>query len=212
MSILTKKGMVEPLRDYIREGKPFMGICLGLQLLFEGSEESGGVEGLGVVPGRVTKFDTAFGLPVPHIGWNELEAKRASPLLASVGDRRVYFVHSFRATPSPANAEWVLATSNYGNEFVAAIEKGAVCAAQFHPEKSGAAGLDILGAFLDPAAAAKQPAPAAHGNGASAGQRGLAKRVIACLDVRSNDAGDLVVTKVGAGPPFCSFFVLGLVC
>lgn len=77
--------------------RPFFGICLGLQLLFEGSEESGGVEGLGVIPGRVTKFDTAMGLPVPHIGWNELDISQPDNLmLQAVGGRRVYFVHSYR--------------------------------------------------------------------------------------------------------------------
>ena len=80
----------------MQEGKPFLGICLGLQLLFEGSEESGGCEGLGIIPGQVTKFDTALGLPVPHIGWNDLQQTRSSTLLGAVGSQRVYFVHSYR--------------------------------------------------------------------------------------------------------------------
>jgi glutamine amidotransferase/cyclase len=81
----------------VQEGKPFFGICLGMQLLFEGSEENGGWEGLGVIPGRVNQFDTAMGLPVPHIGWNTLEQKHTSDLLSTVGPSdRVYFVHSFR--------------------------------------------------------------------------------------------------------------------
>lgn len=79
-----------------QEGKPFLGICLGLQLLFDGSEENGGCEGLGVIPGQVTKFDTALGLPVPHIGWNDLQQTRPSTLLSAVGDQRLYFVHSYR--------------------------------------------------------------------------------------------------------------------
>ncbi|KAG2427097.1 hypothetical protein HXX76_012608 [Chlamydomonas incerta] len=204
MTILTKKGLVQPLKDYIHSGKPFLGICLGLQLLFEGSEESGGCEGLGLVPGAVTQFDTALGLPVPHIGWNNLAPARGSALLDGVGDKRVYYVHSYRATPSPANKDWVLATTSYGGEFVAAVNKGQVSAVQFHPEKSGATGLDILQGFLEPeAAVAARKAAAAHATAASAASaahaahspRGLAKRVIACLDVRSNDQGDLVVTK-----------------
>jgi glutamine amidotransferase/cyclase len=110
--------------------------------------------------------------------------------LSTVGDRRVYFVHSYRATPTESNADWVLATSEYGGDFVAAVQKGQVCAAQFHPEKSGAAGLDILRCFLDPASAPATPVPTT-----TTRLTGLAKRVIACLDVRANDAGDLVVTK-----------------
>lgn len=171
--------------------RPFFGICLGLQLLFEGSEESGGVEGLSIIPGRVTRFDAAYGLPIPHIGWNTLDLPRPSSMLGDDLARRVYFVHSFRATPCDANADWVAATSSYGDNFVAAVQRGNVFAAQFHPEKSGAAGLDILGAFLGAPGAATPSTPrVTNGN-----PRGLAKRVIACLDVRANDAGDLVVTK-----------------
>ena len=226
----------------MQAGKPFLGICLGMQLLFEGSEENGGVEGLGVIPGRVTKFDTSLGLPVPHIGWNTLEqrytylrlclpvqaslsdmitahlsfacswkhakqsfdtltwpvecwreegkamhcctacmlnvlescpsvitrasreaqevcslqgrvnvtpCRRESKLLAKVGDRRVYFVHSYRATPLPENDDWVLATTEYGGSFISAVQKGEINATQFHPEKSGTAGLDIIESFLE---------------------------------------------------------------
>ncbi|KXZ41596.1 hypothetical protein GPECTOR_374g159 [Gonium pectorale] len=201
MTILTKQGLVEPLKEYIQSGRPFLGICLGLQLLFEGSEESGGCEGLGIIPGAVTQFDTRLGLPVPHIGWNNIAPTRGSDLLDGVGDRRVYYVHSYRATPSAANKDWVLATTQYGGEFVAAVNRGSVSAVQFHPEKSGATGLDILAGFLQPeeAAAARRQAAASASSSASssspAGPSGLAKRVIACLDVRSNDTGDLVVTK-----------------
>ncbi|KAK9839700.1 hypothetical protein WJX81_007064 [Elliptochloris bilobata] len=193
MGVLARRGYIEPLKEYIQAGRPFLGICLGLQLLFEGSEENGGVEGLGLVPGRVTAFDPAAGLPVPHIGWNDLLQKKASRLLQPVGEQRVYFVHTYRAVPDAANADWVLATSEYGGEFVSALKCGEVHATQFHPEKSGAAGLDILRAFLDASEAdlALEPAlPSSNGHA-----RGLAKRVIACLDVRANDAGDLVVTK-----------------
>mmetsp|Transcript_24178 Transcript_24178/g.52814 ORF Transcript_24178/g.52814 Transcript_24178/m.52814 type:complete len:561 (-) Transcript_24178:1171-2853(-) len=189
MRILKKKGMVEPLKEYLQEGRPFLGICLGLQLLFDGSEENGGCEGLGIIPGNVTQFDTSLGLPVPHIGWNDLQQARPSTLLQSVGDKRVYFVHSYRASPSDKNKDWVLSTTDYGVPFVSAVSKGQVSAVQFHPEKSGVTGLNIMQAFLEPAAA---PAPAPT---SSAAVHGLAKRVIACLDVRSNDAGDLVVTK-----------------
>ena len=111
-------------------------------------------------------------------------------LLSQVGDRRVYFVHSFHGTPAPENADWVLATADYGGEFIAAIQKGNVCATQFHPEKSGQAGLDILRSFLEPGAVGPYQEAGHDGS-----LHGLAKRVIACLDVRANDRGDLVVTK-----------------
>lgn len=97
-----------------------MGICLGLQLLFEGSDENGGCEGLGIIPGSVRRFDVAKGVKIPHIGWNTLLQKQDSDLLECVGEQRVYFVHSYRAAPESANAEWVLSTSNYGKEFVSA--------------------------------------------------------------------------------------------
>ena len=193
METLKDRGLEEPLKDYIREGRPFLGICLGLQLLFEGSDEGGGVEGLGLVPGRVEAFDpTALSLPVPHIGWNGLqEVGPGSGLLRDVGDRQVYFVHSFRAVPEPANSDWVLATSRYGEDFVAAVRSGNVHATQFHPEKSGEVGLGVLRNFVE---GAQDPDLAAAARGTQAPPQ-LTKRVIACLDVRSNDSGDLVVTK-----------------
>uniref|UniRef100_A0A7S0V8H8 Imidazole glycerol phosphate synthase hisHF n=1 Tax=Polytomella parva TaxID=51329 RepID=A0A7S0V8H8_9CHLO len=195
MDILQKKKYVDPLMEYLKSDRPFLGICLGLQLLFEGSEESGGCEGLGLIPGRVTKFDASLGLPVPHIGWNTLNVRNPSALLLSdVGARRVYYVHSFRATPSSRNGDWVLATSPYGGDFVAAVNKGNVSATQFHPEKSGRTGLDVLGRFLDPTVAPTS-SPSLSSPSSSSSATGLARRVIACLDVRSNDKGDLVVTK-----------------
>ncbi|KAL4524632.1 hypothetical protein Ndes2526A_g06748 [Nannochloris sp. 'desiccata'] len=188
--ILEKRGYTQALKDYILADRPFMGICLGLQLLFDGSEENGGCEGLGIIPGTVAHFDTKLGLPVPHIGWNDLKQKRSSSLLSTVGDRRVYFVHSYRAEPSDANKDWVLSTTDYGTEFISSVNNGNVCASQFHPEKSGEAGLDILRCYLDPSSAPTTPVPCT-----STRPHGLAKRVIACLDVRANDNGDLVVTK-----------------
>lgn len=206
MEVLQKREYIKPLVDYIQDGKPFFGICLGLQLLFEGSDESGGHEGLGVIKGKVGEFDVSKGLPVPHIGWNTLHQARSSELLSSVAPSdRVYFVHSFRALPTEANVDWVLSTSHYGEDFVAAVCKGAAMATQFHPEKSGATGLNILQSFLEPdSAEAAAAADAANqrtlaalssSDGSGLGGLGLARRVIACLDVRSNDAGDLVVTK-----------------
>lgn len=193
MDILKQRGLVDPLREYCASGKPFMGVCLGLQLLFDGSEESGGVEGLGIIPGMVRKFD-APDLIVPHIGWNTLDVKKNSGLLKDVppGDR-LYFVHSFRATPEPNNEDWILATCDYGGEFVAAVQKNEVCACQFHPEKSGARGVGIFKNFLEGNLSETKDAPVK--SNAVGTDVGLARRVIACLDVRSNDNGDLVVTK-----------------
>ena len=151
------------------------------------------MEGLGIIPGTVRKFD-APDLIVPHIGWNTLDVKKNSGLLADVppGDR-LYFVHSFRATPEPANEDWILATCDYGGEFVAAVQKDEVCACQFHPEKSGARGVGIFKNFLE--GDVKETADAVVKSSAVGTDVGLARRVIACLDVRSNDNGDLVVTK-----------------
>eukprot|EP00873_Tetraselmis_striata_P046407 jgi/Tetstr1/466671/TSEL_011159.t1 len=188
MDAMRSKGYIDPLKEYLSSGRPFLGICLGLQLLFEGSEENGGIEGLGIIPGQVKLFDAAHRLPVPHIGWNTLEVGKPSRLLANLDDRRVYFVHSFCAAPTKENSDWVLSTTKYGDDFISSIKKGEIHATQFHPEKSGAAGLQILRDFVLPHG--EECIPAAVTN-----TRGLAKRVIACLDVRANDRGDLVVTK-----------------
>jgi|TARA_B100001540_G_scaffold114702_1_gene102765 glutamine amidotransferase/cyclase len=188
MDILRERGLIEPLREYVRSDKPFLGVCLGLQLLFDGSEESGGVEGLGLIPGSVGKF-RGEGLIVPHIGWNLTNTKKSSGLMDGMESERVYFVHSYRATPSEENKDWVLATCDYGGEFIASVQKGNVMACQFHPEKSGATGLGVFQRFLEDAE------PTGQFGTAPSAANGLARRVIACLDVRSNDNGDLVVTK-----------------
>ena len=134
----------------VQADRPFMGICLGLQLLFDGGDENGGVEGLGIIPGRVGEFTAAPGAPVPHIGWNTLQQRRPSRLLsAAAATDRVYFVHSFRAVPDAANDDWVLATGHYGEDFVAVVNKGNVHASQFHPEKSGRVGLQLLDNFVN---------------------------------------------------------------
>jgi glutamine amidotransferase/cyclase len=188
MQRLHQMGYFEALQDYLRQDRPFLGICIGLQALFEGSEESTGVAGLGIIPGIVRRFE-AGALSVPHMGWNGLRIERESPLLAGLEDEKLYFVHSYRAEREQANADWVLATTDYGCEFVSAVQKSRVTAFQFHPEKSGPAGLRLLERFLA-AAPMEVGMPRPRG-----GQTRLAKRVIACLDVRTNDAGDLVVTK-----------------
>jgi imidazole glycerol-phosphate synthase len=188
MDILKQRGLIEPLKDYVLSDKPFLGVCLGLQLLFDGSEESGGVEGLGLIPGSVDKF-RGEGLIVPHIGWNLTNTKKSSGLMDGMESERVYFVHSYRATPTEANKDWILATCDYGGEFVASVQNGNVMACQFHPEKSGATGLGVFQRFLEDAK------PTGQFGTAATVKDGLARRVIACLDVRSNDNGDLVVTK-----------------
>ncbi|CAJ2639812.1 unnamed protein product [Trifolium pratense] len=187
MEVLSKTGMGEALCSYIEKDRPFLGICLGLQLLFESSEENGPIKGLGLIPGTVGRFDSSNGFRVPHIGWNALQIAKESEILDDVGNHHVYFVHSYRAMPSDDNKEWISSTCDYGDKFIASIKRGNVHAVQFHPEKSGDVGLSILRRFLYP-----KSNVAKTGEGKASK---LAKRVIACLDVRANDNGDLVVTK-----------------
>ncbi|XP_068652400.1 imidazole glycerol phosphate synthase hisHF, chloroplastic isoform X2 [Aristolochia californica] len=189
MDVLNQKGMAEALCTYIERDLPFLGICLGLQLLFESSEENGPVKGLGVIPGVVGRFDSSNGFRVPHIGWNALDVREDSEILDEIGGSHVYFVHSYRAMPIEVNKEWISSTCNYGEEFISSIRRGNVHAVQFHPEKSGDAGLSVLRRFLK-----SQNTNAAKKTSQVKASK-LAKRVIACLDVRANDKGDLVVTK-----------------
>ncbi len=183
--ILNKKNYVAPLKAYLSSNRPFLGICLGLQALFEGSDEAPDVTGLGFLPGSVKKF--AIDLSVPHIGWNGLNIKQPSRIFDRLcGDEKFYFVHSYHVVPS--NSTDTLTTTDYGCVFVSSIQKGNIIATQFHPEKSGKAGLRILKNFLETGTEQAGPVTASEGTR-------LAKRIVACLDVRSNDNGDLVVTK-----------------
>ncbi|KAF9665723.1 hypothetical protein SADUNF_Sadunf16G0153400 [Salix dunnii] len=200
MDVLNNTGMGEALCSYIQNDRPFLGICLGLQLLFESSEENGPVAGLGLIPGVVGRFDSSKGFRVPHIGWNALQITKDSEILDDIGNRH-----------SKENKDWISSTCNYGDEFIASVRKGKVHAVQFHPEKSGGKQF-ITPAFLYP--------QHMDGRGLSFSfetlpldvdtfcpndleslkrterkASKLAKRVIACLDVRTNDEGDLVVTK-----------------
>ena len=187
MDRLQQKGYMQPLIDYIRADRLFLGICIGLQSLFEGSEESPGKAGLGIIPGQVKRFQPSE-LSVPQIGWNGIVQKQKSCLFAGYKEEKLYFVHSFRAAPAPNNQDWLLTTTSYGEEFISGVQKGNVAAVQFHPEKSGEAGLNILKNFLDAKQLTADPSP-------ESGTTKIAKRIIACLDVRTNDNGDLVVTK-----------------
>jgi glutamine amidotransferase/cyclase len=171
MAFLNQRGFAQPLREYIAAGRPYLGICLGMQTLFDSSEECPGEAGLGVIPGPVRRFPSSPDYAVPHIGWNGIRLHQAAPALAHLcgsapdgsADGKVYFVHSYRAAPSAANAAWVAATTDYGDgPFISAVQRGSVFATQFHPEKSGAAGLDIFRRFLEHAAGAS-------GGGAGAG-------------------------------------------
>lgn len=190
MERLDSLGYREPLVEYLAAGRPFLGICIGLQCLFEGSEESPGVAGLGLIPGQVRRFRGA-GLSVPHMGWNGLRLRRGCNLLGGCRGQKLYFVHSYHAERTEENADWVLAETDYGEPFVSVVQRGAVIAVQFHPEKSGAVGLDVLRRFLDGTADAPVDIEPAD----QQGETRFAKRIIACLDVRTNDQGDLVVTK-----------------
>lgn len=145
---LAERGLEAPLREALAAGKPFLGICLGLQVLFDESEEQGPVRGLGLIPGRVVRFrpeDRA--LKVPHMGWNRAIPLRADPLLAGIPEGGYfYFVHSFHVVPDDP-AVTVL-ECEYGGRFCAAIRKDNLFACQFHPEKSQALGLRILENFV----------------------------------------------------------------
>jgi glutamine amidotransferase len=141
MGRLQSTGLVETIRG-LRQ--PLLGICVGMQLLFESSEE-GNVPCLGILPGRVRRFATRPDLPVPHMGWNQLELRRASPLLTDIheGDH-VYFVHSYAVPES----ELTIATASYGEPFTAIVQRDNVYGAQFHPERSARIGAQLLQNFL----------------------------------------------------------------
>ncbi|WP_346354807.1 imidazole glycerol phosphate synthase subunit HisH [Azotosporobacter soli] len=146
MANLQKARLVETIQEVCRSHTPFLGICLGLQLLFEGSEEDPGVPGLGVFQGMVRKI-TAPNLKVPHMGWNSLRYATASYLFNKLtSDNHVYFVHSYHAVPE--QRELITAWADYGSEVTAAVGKNNIQAVQFHPEKSGRVGLMILRNFV----------------------------------------------------------------
>lgn len=150
MENLTATGLIPTIKDFVKTGKPMLGICVGLQILFEGSEESIGVAGLGLLKGKVRRIQ-APGLKVPHMGWNSLTIKsprQPLDLFQGLSEKPyVYFVHSYHAVPQDSSI--VTATTEYGSELTAAVAKGNIQATQFHPEKSGDVGLDILKNFIN---------------------------------------------------------------
>ena len=195
---LAQDGYLEAIRKYVSSGKPFMGICVGLQALFEGSAENSTVSGLGLIPGHLERFESTD-KSVPHIGWNSAELSSVTSrtqgcLYGLCNDSKYYYVHSYAVPYYEGQLEkagWTVATTKYGSDhFVGAIARGRVFATQFHPEKSGVAGLRVLKAFLDARVWSVCPSPSTL-----QAKQGLTRRVIACLDVRTNDKGDLVVTK-----------------
>jgi imidazole glycerol-phosphate synthase len=144
MQGLAERRLLEPLRAEIAGGKPFLGICVGLQALYEASDEAPGIAGLGFLRGRVTRFQGVF--KVPQVGWNQLEIRRESKLLRGISSSSfVYYCHSYYG---PVN-ESTVAITEYGKRFAAAVEKDNVAAVQFHPEKSGDLGLRALKNFLE---------------------------------------------------------------
>lgn len=153
MDHLRATGLAEAVHRFVASGKPLLGICLGMQLLFTESEEHGRHAGLDVLPGRVVRF----GGPrkVPHMGWNRLAIRRTSPLLAGLDDGCAYFVHSYHVLP--ARAEDLLAETDYHGPVTAVVGRGRVFGTQFHPEKSGDTGMRLLANFLALAQPAGEP-------------------------------------------------------
>ena len=156
---LQERGLIEPIKQAAREGKPLIGICLGMQLLFEASDEMGETEGLGLLPGQVTKIQDARSkkqeagsspqpvLKIPHMGWNQLDVVRDHPLVRDlVSGTYAYFVHSYAIYPEDQSI--VLATTEYGGPFASIVGRGKIYGLQFHPEKSQAVGLKLLRNFL----------------------------------------------------------------
>ena len=147
MKNLRSLGLDETIRQAVSSGKPFLGICLGLQLLFESSEESPGVEGLGICRGKILRIPDGEGLKIPHMGWNSLSFPNRGRLFRDIPENSyVYFVHSYYLRAEDPGI--VTATTEYGVKIDASVEQGNVFACQFHPEKSGSLGLSILSNFI----------------------------------------------------------------
>ena len=147
MERLRQYGLVEVIREAVKKGTPLLGICLGLQLLFERSDESDGVEGLGILKGEILKIPDSPGLKIPHMGWNSLKIRPEAKLFHGIEDGTyVYFVHSYYLKAEDESI--VAASTEYSTIIHASVERGNVFACQFHPEKSGKVGLAILKNFI----------------------------------------------------------------
>lgn len=148
MNSMEERGLVETVKCAAVSGKPFLGICLGLQLLFESSDESVGVKGLGLLNGRIVEIPKDNGLKVPHIGWNSVSLNKTDGIFKGIDEQSYfYFVHSYYL--KGADEDVVAATTQYGVNIECAVQKGNLCATQFHPEKSGKTGLKVLKNFLE---------------------------------------------------------------
>lgn len=145
MKNLKERGLVEPIRQFAASGKPLLGICLGMQLLFAGSTEHGNHEGLGILPGQVIRF--AGDYKIPHMGWNRLEFLQKDRIFDEVEEGYVYFVHSYFLQPSEENRPVLLATADYYQEVPGIVGRGNIYGMQFHPEKSGTVGMKLLENF-----------------------------------------------------------------
>ena len=147
MEQMRKQNLVEPLRNALAAGVPYLGICVGMQMLYEVGEEMGENPGLGILGGRVVRFPQFADRKVPHMGWNQLNIRRESELLKGLDEENyVYFVHSYYCAPTDGNT--VVASVDYGVEFAAFVQRGNIYGVQFHPEKSQKIGLRILANFL----------------------------------------------------------------
>ena len=158
MAGLRARGLIEPIKQAVADGKPLIGICLGMQLLFESSDELGDTVGLSLLPGHVTKIKlqddfhtsrtTQYALKIPHMGWNQLDLVREHLLVRGVeSGSYAYFVHSYAVYPEQSDI--VIATTEYGGPFASIVGRGNICGLQFHPEKSQAVGLRLLKNFLE---------------------------------------------------------------
>ena len=148
MRELRSRGLIDPIKEAVATGKPFLGICLGLQLLFEVGYENGEHEGLGILPGKVIRFQVPAPLKVPHMGWNQCRIVRRAPILEGIADNsHFYFVHSYHVVPT--DRALVALEATYGEPFCAMVWRDNLYATQFHPEKSQTDGLQILRNFAE---------------------------------------------------------------